>query len=318
MNRLRVRLQDQTLKRFFSTRIKLIPFRCILPSVNENQNTMKRKNVLLLMTAFLAIGLMFSGCKKDKSLVSEDQTTPANDFALIENIFDDVNAIADEAAMGNTGLLKSTDDSSYGIMSPCATVTRDTTVFPRTITIDFGTTNCLCHDGNYRRGKIMVSHTDRYFVPGSVKTITFDNYFENDNQVLGTKTITNNGRNEANNLSWTKVVDGTIIFATGETKHWTANSTREWIEGDGSLIRIDDVFLLTGLSTITRISGETFTHTILTPLRKEMSCHNIVSGIVEITSPEKPTRTLDYGTGECDNLATVTVNGETHTIILRH
>jgi hypothetical protein len=281
---------------------------------------MKRKKSVLLIAAFLTLGIIFNACKKDKEkVVSEDQTVSASEFALAENIFDDVESIADEAAMGIAGgAYKSTSDSSNGIMGPCAIVTHDTTVNPRTITIDFGTTNCLCNDGNYRRGKIIVSHSAPYFVPGSVKTITFDNYFVNDNQVLGTKIITNNGRNEANNLNWTKVVDGTIIYSTGETKHWTANRTRELIEGEGTPIRFDDVFLITGTSTITRINGEIFTHTILTPLRKEVSCHNIVSGVVEITSADKPTRTLDYGTGECDNLAIVTVNGESHTIILRH
>jgi hypothetical protein len=38
---------------------------------------------------------------------------------------------------------------------------------------------------------------------------------------------------------------------------------------------------------------------------------------MEIQRGELPLRILDYGTGECDNIATVLVNGVTYTIFLR-
>ena len=43
------------------------------------------------------------------------------------------------------------------LISTCAqrTYVSDT----RTLTIDFGSTNCLCPDGRYRRGKIVVVFT---------------------------------------------------------------------------------------------------------------------------------------------------------------
>jgi hypothetical protein len=41
-----------------------------------------------------------------------------------------------------------------------------------------------------------------------------------------------------------------------------------------------------------------------------------VSGIVEILKNELKA-TLDYGQGECDKLATITVNGVTKEIVLR-
>jgi hypothetical protein len=56
---------------------------------------------------------------------------------------------------------------------------------------------------------------------------------------------------------------------------------------------------------------------ILTPLRKELVCRFIVSGTIEIRPENLPVRLLDYGDGECDNIATVTINGEVYTIYLR-
>jgi len=41
-----------------------------------------------------------------------------------------------------------------------------------------------------------------------------------------------------------------------------------------------------------------------------------VSGIVEIVKNDA-TATLDYGNGECDKLATITINGVTKEIVLR-
>jgi hypothetical protein len=51
------------------------------------------------------------------------------------------------------------------------------------------------------------------------------------------------------------------------------------------------------------------------PLLKKMSCRWIVSGTIEMQAGENLV-ILDYGDGECDNIATITVNGETTEITL--
>jgi len=47
------------------------------------------------------------------------------------------------------------------------------------------------------------------------------------------------------------------------------------------------------------------------------SCRWIVEGTIEMVSNSKTT-VLDYGMGECDNQATITVNGNINDITLRH
>ena len=274
------------------------------------------KSIFTLFFSLTITGIFFAGCSKDKKVTEQtEEITTVQDDANAEKIFSDVSDIADQAYY-STQFTKSTD-SNGDIIGSCATITIDTIGFPRTITIDFGETNCLCADGRYRRGKILVSFTGPYREEGTVITHTFDNYFVNDNQVLGIKTVTNAGKNENNHTYFTIAVDGTIIKANnGGQITWISNREREWILGEETPIRFDDVYLITGESHGTTASGNNYNLVITSPLRREIGCKYFVSGTFEFTPEGRPTRILDYGDGECDNIATVTVNGNTHTIYL--
>lgn len=268
---------------------------------------------------FLAGIIFFLGsCTKDNPANPTAPTfTTVQDDAYAESIFDNVTSLTDEAYSLSSSNFKSTEGRVF--LSNCATVSLDTTAFPRVLTIDFGDTNCLSNDGRYRRGKVLVSFTGRYRKPGTIITTTFDNYYVNDNQVEGTKVVTNNGFNDARHMSWTISVNGVITLASGKgTITWKSQRTREWIEGiDTPHNRGDDVYLITGQASGERANGLSWTRKITKPLKIEQACRFIVSGTVEIKPEGKPLRTLDFGDGECDNLATVTVNGKTYTIHLR-
>ncbi|MDO9512464.1 MAG: hypothetical protein Q7J34_11945 [Bacteroidales bacterium] len=276
------------------------------------------KKIKLILGILIVASLVFSlnACnKEDASINTDKEINLASDEALSDKLFSDVKDIVDEA-MG-IGLKSTEIDTIF--MGPCVVKTIDTIGIPHTITIDFGETNCLCRDGRYRRGKIMVHYTGRYRQVGTVITHTFDNYFVNDNQLLGTKIVTNQGFNSNNNMTWTISVNGQVIKANnGGTITRVAERMREWSEGiETPHRRWDDVYLLTGTSTITREDGSMQTSTITTALKKKMNCHWIVSGIIEMQRTGKPLKVMDYGDGQCDDLATVTVNGETRTIHLR-
>ncbi|GMT44171.1 MAG: hypothetical protein IEMM0006_0003 [bacterium] len=265
---------------------------------------------------FLAGIIFFLGsCSKDNT--SAPTFTTVQDDAYAESIFDNVTSLTNEAYDLSSTNFKSTEGRVF--LSDCATVSLDTTAFPRVLTIDFGDTNCLGNDGRYRRGKILVSFTGRYRKPGTIITTTFDNYYVNDNQVEGTKAVTNNGFNDERHMTWTISVNGVITLANGKgTITWKSQRTREWVKGiDTPHNRGDDVYLITGQASGERANGLKWTRKITNPLRMELACRFIVSGTVEIKPEGKPMRTLDFGDGECDNLATVTVNGKTYTIHLR-
>ncbi len=244
-----------------------------------------------------------------------DDTSAAADDAFAESIYTDATNIADEAYAGGDGLKSGDGDNQF--LSGCATVTLDTTATPRELIIDFGEENCLCRDGRYRRGKIIVTFTGRYRMPGTVITYGFDEYHVNDNQVDGTKVITNMGPNQNNNLYYNIEVVGVIYRANnGGTLSWNSSRVREWIQGVFTFTRWDDIYLITGTADGIRPNGQTWEREIINPLRVDLSCRWIVSGTMEIQPEGLPLRILDYGAGECDNIATVLVNGVTYTIFL--
>lgn len=273
---------------------------------------MKKVSLVLMMVAAAATTFLAS-CKKDK--VEEDYTTEkemSEHMALSEANYTDAGNIADEASEG--------DLASY--KTGCATVTHDSTANPRKITVDFGTTNCLCNDSKNRRGKIIITYTGRYRDPGTVITTTFDNYFVDDNEVKGTRTVTNSGLNSQGQPTFTISVNGSVILSGGRgTITHTASRTRTWIAGFNTPRNLqDDVYLIDGSTTTVGPKGDEFTCTIRTSLRVEFSCHNIVSGIIDYVrkGSRNGSASINYGTGACDRVATVTLpNGRDFNILLR-
>jgi hypothetical protein len=59
-----------------------------------------------------------------------------------------------------------------------------------------------------------------------------------------------------------------------------------------------------------------WSHIISKPLVKEFTCRWIVQGEVSIKKDNTPVAVLDYGTGICDNLATISMNGQLREITL--
>jgi hypothetical protein len=266
----------------------------------------------------LAITLSLSACKRDKDKnLDGDEGGYAADQARLEQSFDDAQNISDEAAM--TGSVSNYRTLDQSVLSHCATVTHDTISIPHTITIDFGPTNCLGHDGRNRRGQILVSYTGHYRDSGHVHTISFNNYFVNDNQLTGTKTVTNMGHNSLGQSYFTIAVNGSLILANNAgTRSWTSTRTRTWTAGEATPVRIDDEYTITGSGTVTRPNSTSFTINITSPLLRALNCQWTKQGTIQITpsSASAPVRTLDYGSGTCDNQATLTVNGNSTTITL--
>ena len=101
---------------------------------------------------------------------------------------------------------------------------------------------------------------------------------------------------------------------------WTSSRIRTWVSGYTTLGMggwNDDQYTITGTASGTNFEGNSFTVNITSPIHIDYSCRWIAQGIMELTPTGKATRTLDFGNGTCDNLATVTVNGQTFTITLR-
>lgn len=280
---------------------------------------MKTSKVLLnALLIFTAASLSMTSCKKDDE---DSDTSAASDNALAESTYQDATNIADEAGGGSVSNYRIGE--SDGILTTCATVTRDSVnhADPDTIHVNFGTTNCTGNDGRNRRGEILIIYTGHYRDSASTWTITFNNYYVNDNQVLGTKTVTNEGHNSAGHLVYNISVNGSIVLANnGGTITWNSQRQREWISGESTPTWGDDVYSVTGSASGTGANGNSYTVQITSPLIRNMALgcrRHFVQGTFELTPSNKPMRTVDFGTGACDDIATVTINNHTYTIHLR-
>lgn len=258
--------------------------------------------------------LSLNSCRNN---ADESDVLESRDYATGENSYEDLQTIADQAHSGSTDFLKSGGTDKDVLSGSCATVTRDTIAVPHTITIDFGPTNCLGNDGRYRRGIVNVTYTGAYRAPGTIITITPQNYYVNDNQINGFRTITNEGPDNNGNYVFNIVVNGEIIKANnGGTVTWNAQKTRTWISGYNTPEWSDDVYLVTGHVDGVSATGKNYHAETLTPLRRQMDCKWFTEGKLQIQVNTRPVRVVDFGSSNCDNQATVTINGSTRTITL--
>jgi hypothetical protein len=275
-----------------------------------------QKSATLLLGATLLTSVVFTSCKKENKTETADNNEALSDASTSEAKFENSENVADAALAGGgsteiSGKLQGTEDFFAG---SCANVTRDTTGPVRKITIDFGTANCLCKDGVNRRGKMMIDHNGRYRNAGATHTITFDNFYEEDNKIEGTKTVTNNGLNGSGQMNWgIKVVGGKITYTDGTFASWESTRTRTQTAGQGTIGKggwFDDEYDITGTGGGTSVKGVTYTAEIKTALHKKVKgCKRFVSGVLEIvpTGSSSYKRQIDFGNGACDNTAEVTV-----------
>ncbi len=273
-------------------------------------------SVIILM----AVGLItLNGCRKkdtnDVTDVSNADVTTSSNVSESERVGADAENMADAAYQMK--VVADPNVTPANTFASCATVTLDTTVNPHHMVIDFGT-GCMGLDGRYKSGQIIVDFSGKYFDAGSVRTVTFNNYYVDSNHVQGTRIITNNGINSAGNMTWSIDAQNMQITKPGGASHtWNSQRTREMIAGYGTNTIWDDVYLITGYFNGTDANGNAYVANIINALRKEMGCHWIVSGTIEMVKTGKPLKTLDFGNGSCDQYATVEVNGNIKTITLK-
>jgi len=285
-------------------------------------NTSFIRNGLFLVAASL---LTLAACKKSTSNNNQTQTTLsaddnggyASDASKLESANNDVLSVSDfVATTGSTSNLR--------VTSPYPTFTKTVSGTDTTLTIDFGTAGVTGLDGKTRKGQIIVNYTGPYKASGSTRTITTNNYFLGTNQILAHKTVDNMGTNDSGQVYYNVTVNDTILLdgSTDSTISWTGTRTRTWFAGYPTAERLDDVYLIGGVTSVTRADGNVYTFTISTadPLKIAVACPYIEAGTVVITSSSftAGSRTLNYtyGGGGCDAWAQLTIGTTTYTIYL--
>lgn len=304
---------------------------------------MKTNNRLTNLAAglFLVTLMGLASCSKDKSesaLTPEEERqavmasseSEAEADAFSNDIFDDVMGVNDEVGMSGTGIFggRVMQNGRVDSAPPCVQITvthlNAPDAFPLRIVMDFGT-GCTGRDGRVRSGQIITTYTGRLIVPGKSATTTFHNYKVDSISVEGTHKITNTST--SNHRQFTVGVEnGKLSRPSGNYVQWNSHRVITQAEGLGTpLLPVDDVFTITGHSRGTVKRNNLITvweSAIEEPLRKRFNCRWIVKGTVRTVRSNQASNTpwtaiLNYGQGDCDNRATLNINGVDHQINLR-
>jgi hypothetical protein len=298
-----------------------------------------RLSAVNLTTLVLGFSLLtFTACQKETSDANtEAQEEEASRAAsegdgeaetVFNGIFDDAMGADNEVGVSGSGVFYGRTDSMTNVPR-CftVTVTRPTTnPFPIRIVVDFGTTGCPGPDGHIRKGKIITEYTNRLIVPGAIATTTFDGFFVDSIKVEGTHKITNTSELPTVLRRFrTEVINGKIIKPSGNFVEW--NSTKVVVQVEGLLtpeMPRDDVFKIEGTAAGRVRRGNIivlWNSTVTEPLFRRFTCRHIVKGRIRtvrgnLTTQSRWIAELDFGNGQCDNQATLIVNGVSRQITL--
>lgn len=301
---------------------------------------------LLLTTAFFTIVIIIFSCKKETSGTSpEDETevtfsaTESNTEAenVFNGVFDDVLGVNADVGLGSTGIFgrrawrnyETTDRvDNTNLLPPCLNLIIVKTTpdpFPVTITFDFGSYGCIANDGHWRKGKIIAEYSDRLLNPGATATVSFDDFSIDSIAIddIASYTIKNTGSQDT--LQFTVDVNAKLSKPNNNYSEWHSHKIITRTDGNLTPAPIDDVLKIEG-----NASGKVkkndlvvaWKSDIIDPFIKKFTCRWFSKGVIKtgrenLSSNSQWIGILDYGSGNCDNRATLTINGMTYEITLR-
>jgi len=285
---------------------------------------------LLPLLLFFSL-LTISSCQKEDSQngTVEEQEIDASKASseadseaeiVFNGIFDDAMGVNDEVGVGGTGV--------FGRLNVCpvVTVTRlnPPDLFPVRILMDFGTNGCIGPDGHFRKGKVITTYTNRLMIPGAIATTIFDGFYFDSTKVEGTHKITNTSATNIARRFTVNVIEAKLTKPNGNFIEWNSEKVITQLEGLSTPAPMDDIFKIEGGSRGRVKRGALLVgwqSTILEPLVKRFNCRWIVRGVIRTVRLNATTNSpwiavLNFGNGNCDNLAVITINGVSYQITL--
>jgi hypothetical protein len=276
-----------------------------------------KKSIYFLLFALFSFAIL-SSCRRDKDDPDDNDTLAVEDQSLADAEAGKAYEAIDRTLRGSSN--KTGEASEDRFLPDCAVVTVDTLSMPRKVTIDFGTTGCVCSnwDGKTRKGKIIATYTGRYIDAGTVITWSTENYFVDNNEYRISKTVENKGKNQAGQPYFNITASNSVVTPSG-TITWQSSRVRTWTKGyDTPNVGWDDEYSISEITPATgkNRKGVGYVVRITKPIVWRASCaFKLVGGELELTVEDKTNkRTINYGNGNCDRQYQVTIKGRTYTI----
>ena len=190
----------------------------------------------------------------------------------------------------------------------------DSIIYSGTLTIDYGT-GLLCEDSTeVRKGKLidafnLIVTTKDSITYNLTESVTFQGYQKDSVQVDGVFTITST----SHAMSTLTIQNAKITYSNGTFVTWSGTLTNHYIR-NGYLDWDQESRQVTGSISGMNREGVAFSASITKPILFEYSCSRRipVSGTIDLTVGSVVS-TIDYGTGTCDRIYTITAGGTTTT-----
>ena len=253
------------------------------------------KNIFILSIILILI----TSCNEE---ISIENTQASKDHLLAEDIFHRIGINIENAFNINPN-------------STCPTYLLKNTIpaDDDTIIIDFGNGIPACINNNkIESGKIIIIYDDNYYSEGTTITSSFDNYYLDNSLIQGYITIKNKGINDNDNMVFDfEIEDATINTSIGLI-NWNAELKKEWISGDSTLEKSDDIYRITGEANGIGRNDNSFSVDIQEPLKAEISCQTsciIKEGEAKITPSGYQERVINYGDSICNCNFEINHNG---------
>ncbi len=287
----------------------------------------------------VALSVLVISCQKDQDLFPQVENLSEKSAQIVVNEISVDNAMADinfesdffigaegmMTGMQGGGMMKGggmmqggmnlgSNNSMHYMMGhhPEFSIHGDQGQYPDSIVMNYGMGTQL-NNGRVMSGSMIINTSEEPNGNGFMRKITYDNFSVDSMSITGMTSMFISEFNH-NGGKHNLTEDLMITLPNGTTIHRESEIMREWIAGnETNLDQTDDVMQITGhiINTITENGTETvYRKDILEPMIKSTNCRYFSQGIIELSQNGNVIATLDYGKGECDDVATVTKNGE--------
>lgn len=184
--------------------------------------------------------------------------------------------------------------------------------YPDSIVMNYGEGMQLSN-GRVMSGLMIINTSEEPNGDSFMRKVTYDNFSVDSMSITGMTSMFISGYHQ-NGGKHNLIEDLMITLPDGTTIHRESEITREWIAGsETNLDQTDDVMQVTGLviNTITENGTEiVYRKDIVEAMIKSTNCRYFSQGIIELSQSGNVIATLDYGNGDCDDVALLTKTGE--------
>jgi hypothetical protein len=270
---------------------------------------MRKFGVLKTLLLGSAIAFITYSCEKMAQEKIDTETQSAVDNAISEGSFTQIFPVINEIGVNDDGVEKTTLADSN-----CYTVTH---YGKDSVIVDFKN-GCVDELGRLRKGIIKAVYNGRWKDTGSTVTVTFRGFeidlLQYEGQVIFT---------HESSFKYSRKIQGGKLTHPDWTTLYEGYQAIEQIGGLASSANVkdtvhsDDVFRITGRCNGTNRKGLKYVSEITTPLIKYENCKWIGTGIYQLTPDSLEPRIINFGDGNCDNKATVTIKGKVYDFELK-